>query len=243
MATELFNYKDPNNRFWKLLNKAKGNQESFYKLIYNLTLDELRAYRREFKWVRFWTSEHSKILRDVGKDEFSRVTRLFVISQGYDYYDDILKHPGKIPLDVNDDNPHILDKIINKILQEKYANELFDHSNSQNKFWSFIEQATDYDSFYELIWHMSLEELRDYEEEFEKADLKLWTGEHYEAMGNVRSEDLFDDTRRYVVSQGYNYYMDILQNPHKLPQGITDGNPKLIYGAIGRVMMDKYEDY
>jgi len=90
-----------------------------------------------------------------------------------------------------------------------------------------------------------MEEAKDayYEEEFEKADTKLQTEAHYDAMGNIKSPDAFDDTRRYVVSQGYDYYIDVLNNPEKLPKGIRDGNPKLLYGAIGRVMMDKFDDY
>ncbi|NJO00357.1 MAG: DUF4240 domain-containing protein [Bacteroidia bacterium] len=243
MRQELFTYKHSDSKFWKLINAAKGNQEAFYKLIYHLSLDELRAFRREFKWVKLWTKEHSKIIREANREDFTRPIRLFVISQGYEYYKEILENPNKLPLNITEDDPHIITGIVDKVIKEKYATELFDHTDPQNKFWKYIEEAEHKDEFYNLIWHMSLEELRDYEEEFEKADLKLWTGEHYDAMGNIRSEDFFDDTRRYVVSQGYNYYMDVLQHPEKLPQGIDDGNPKLFYGTIGRVMMDRHGDY
>ena len=241
MENKIFNYEDPNNKFWKLIDSANGDQKKFYDIICDLPLDDLRAYKREFQWAG--SNQHYEVIEKATPKELFDAIRLFIISQGYQFYNSILKNPSIIPSNITADNPQILNRVIEKVMMDKYIDELFNHMNSQNKFWIYIEQAEIDKDFYKAIWHMSLEELRDYEEEFDKADRKLDTNEHYEAMGNIRSEDSFDDTRRYVVSQGYNYYQDILKHPEKLPEGITDDNPKLLYGTIGRVMMDKYEDY
>lgn len=241
--TYFFDYTNPSNRFWRLIEDAQGSNEKFHTLIYSLSLDELEAYKRMFIQAQdeLWTIDYPKEL-----DIDSFLTNLFfhVVSQGYKYYQKILQEISKLPLNIKKTDLKNFHNIITQVINDKYSAELFDHTNPKNKFWTYIEISnSNKRKFYETISSLSLEALKSYEEEFDKAEKKLWTNDHYEAMGNVTSMDNFDDTRRYVVSQGYDYYIDILRNPKKLPRGIDDGNPKLLHGAILSLMMDKYEDY
>ncbi|NJO04005.1 MAG: hypothetical protein HC880_22080 [Bacteroidia bacterium] len=236
----IFNYEDANDKFWQLIQSANKNQEKFYDIIYALDLDELRALKREFYLVNFWTKEHGEKMRSIGANNSSfDHTHLFVVSQGYSYFQKVFKDPDRLPTNINADNPQILYGVIERVMKDKYANELFDHSESKNKFWKYIEDAEDCDAFYKLIWHMSLEELRDYEEEFNRAQITLW-----EQGEDISSGDEMENNRLYTISQGYDYFMEVIQNPEKFPKEIiTDANPKLLYGTIGRVMMDRHGDY
>ncbi len=120
----------------------------------------------------------------------------------------------------------------------------FDFKDPKNRFWELIQNANgDKKTFYDILYRFSLEELIEFKGEFTKAEEKLWTIDHYEAMGISISEDTFDDTRLYVVSQGSDYYFDVLNNPSKMIKGgVEIDDPKLIYWAIGEVSWDKFEE-
>lgn len=243
MEKELFNRLDPNDKFWQCINEAKGNREKFYQILSSLTLDELRAFKREFLLIPIWKSEEDlKILKQITsnltREDYKNINR-YVISQGYDYYEYIRENIHRLPLNIKGDNPRILYDLIGKVIQDKYTNELFDHKNPENKFWKHIEASQkSKEKFYQLIWHMSLEELRAYEEEFDLAQETLWReGEE------IGSGDDLEEIRLYVISQGYDYFMQVIRGTRKLPQFIGEEYKKILKGTIAWVMYDKYEAY
>lgn len=241
-----FDHKNPQNRFWQLINSAKKNKDEFYQLLSHLSLDELRNYKKEFTGAKynFRLKNYAEIIKENNLEDSFDEIRLYIISQGYEYYLDVLRHPEKLPLEIKADDPSILYNVIDKVMQDKYSDRLFDYTNPQNSFWKLIEEAkSDRERFYEIVSDMSFEELKAYEKEFDKAKDKLWLDADHDAIKGIASENAIEATLWYVVGKGYDYYMDISQNPQKLPQGIHDGSPQLLYWEIGKVMMNKYEDY
>ncbi|MEM9982684.1 MAG: hypothetical protein AAF734_09315, partial [Bacteroidota bacterium] len=119
------------------------------------------------------------------------------------------------------------------------------HQDPQNEFWQLIEAAQgSQEQFRGLMVGFTLDELRAYEEAFFSP--ALWTLEHYEKIDKI-AIDLCAwgaEMRFFAISQGYDVYRAIYQEPEKL----TNFNPnqdasQVLYYVINELIKEKMKAF
>lgn len=86
-------------------------------------------------------------------------------------------------------------------------------------FWSIIEDAgRNREKLAADLHNLGKEDIRRFIREFDEATYRLWDDDFLQYMDDP-SEDGILDIGSWVVSQGKNYYLDIVANPHKTPTG------------------------
>ncbi|NJO00366.1 MAG: hypothetical protein HC880_00620 [Bacteroidia bacterium] len=183
MSLRTFNYQYPYNEFWLLIEEAQGSRERFHKLIEPFSYEELRAYQDEFFRVKFWTDAHRAVIEHIDPYGSPVDTRLFVISQGYDYYQKLSKNPNQLPAGIRADHPQILYYTIARVIETKYKDRFFDYKDPSNRFWQLIERAQgSQKKLYKLIESLTYDELSMYRRQFFKAQDYLWSKDYPEEL-------------------------------------------------------------
>lgn len=97
-----------------------------------------------------------------------------------------------------------------------------------SKFWGVIALARqNYQQFLELIEHMDREGLAQFCQTYQEAAYELSAEPFLPYLNQRLSEDSLEDLFQWIVAQGRDYYMKILETPSSMPQEINRSSPNL----------------
>jgi hypothetical protein len=108
-------------------------------------------------------------------------------------------------------------------------------------FWDIVERAArNKQKLREILMGMEREEIRRFQREFVEAAVELTDEPFLEHMDPDESEDGAQDISNYVVSQGRERYLHVLQNPSAIPKHVDLGEPTNLSGVAGNVFEERF---
>lgn len=110
-----------------------------------------------------------------------------------------------------------------------------------DEFWKLIDLArTDYEAFVAALRTMEREDLVRFYWTYEDAAAELKEEPYIDNMSPDISEDGIDDVAQWVVAQGKKFYLDVIQEPNKVPLRV-DSAPEIL-GEVVIVFDDRYDE-
>ena len=91
---------------WDVLKQALGDKAKLQGILDGLPKEEVLAFHRDFRralhglWSTLESGGHLKHDEDLSEDTLEDMFA-YVVSQGRDYYDDIISHPEKLRYDIH----------------------------------------------------------------------------------------------------------------------------------------------
>ena len=113
---------------------------------------------------------------------------------------------------------------------------------SSDWFWNIIQRAEkDQVKLKEILTTLSRDEVRRFQEEFVDASAEL-QGEPFTDYMIKGSEDSVEDVSHWVVSQGREYYEEILEDPEKIPESVEEDDSSILYAVAPKVYRERFGD-
>lgn len=114
-----------------------------------------------------------------------------------------------------------------------------ENSETSKCFWAIVEKAAlRREKLKEILIAFSKEEIIRFQEEFVDASIELQCEPYTDYM--EESEDGREDIANWVVSNGENFYFEILDKPEKIPHNVSDFTEQILYGIADEVCLEKY---
>lgn len=111
--------------------------------------------------------------------------------------------------------------------------------NNENEFWSIITNANkDRDILYQLLSVMNMDELIEFQSSFVDFSAELQDEPYTNYMEG--SEDGIEDIANWIVSQGKEFYCNIMKHPEQVPYSVENNLKQNLYGVADQVCIDKF---
>ena len=127
-------------------------------------------------------------------------------------------------------------------MRDRVSRGNFTPEDSPDTFWSTIAQANrDRAALRRILMSMTREEIIDFYNDFEDAATELTEDPFFQYQSI--SEDSMLDIAKWVVSQGKEFYSEILQFPHEMPQEETEEMVMTtLAGVAGKVFGERFKE-
>lgn len=113
--------------------------------------------------------------------------------------------------------------------------------NREEWFWHLIELSNlNRQKLKEILYNLDKDELIEFQEFFVEFSIELQDEPFTNFM--EESEDGIEDISHWVVSRGKEYYLDILNNPKKIPFSVNQFTEQILYGIADEVCIEKYNE-
>ncbi|WP_338871439.1 DUF4240 domain-containing protein [Myxococcus stipitatus] len=114
------------DRFWEIIRGANGEAGELKRILWAMTEAEIALFHEEFvRTASVLQGEPFDGLmgEDVSEDGLMDIA-YWVVAQGRDFYEDILKHPEKMPQEVDENDPAIMNHVTSVVFREKFGKRL-----------------------------------------------------------------------------------------------------------------------
>lgn len=108
-------------------------------------------------------------------------------------------------------------------------------------FWNIVARAgRDRNRLRELLEQMSADDVVRFHDEFEEAAIELTDSPFIHHVDDDVSEDGMRDIAEWVVSQGKDFYSDVLRNPQKIPKDVDASANDTFTGLAETVFYQRF---
>ncbi|EYF05643.1 DUF4240 domain-containing protein [Chondromyces apiculatus] len=121
--------------FWTLIRKAGKNRETLRALLSTLSRDEIHRFHREFEdaSVELQTDPFLQhIDEDESEDGVEDIAN-WVVSQGFEVYQDVWDHPSHIPPHVDVGNREDLYGIAGEVYAARFSQSIGEHEEEDDE--------------------------------------------------------------------------------------------------------------
>jgi Protein of unknown function (DUF4240) len=116
-----------------------------------------------------------------------------------------------------------------------------DPRDISSEFWAIVDQAgRDRIKMRELLEQMTLEEMVAFHRQFFDAAMAVATAEHVAWMAPGTSEDGADDVSRWVVAQGREFFLGVLDHPETTPVDVENFDSTQIFYEISPIFTSRF---
>ncbi|WP_338871429.1 DUF4240 domain-containing protein [Myxococcus stipitatus] len=113
--------------FWEIIHRANGQASGLERILWEMDEAEIARFHEEF--VRITSVLQGEPFdRMMGEDVSEAGLRdiaYWVVAQGRDFFEEILRHPETIPREVNETDPSIMHHVTSEVFWEKFG-KMFD---------------------------------------------------------------------------------------------------------------------
>ena len=112
--------------FWDIILRAARSKLKLRSILEGLTREEIYKFQDEFLDARTELTDETFVIH-IDPDESENGTADiadWVVSQGKEYFEEVLKDPRKIPYQVAMDNPEILFGVAEDVYEERFGETL-----------------------------------------------------------------------------------------------------------------------
>ncbi|WP_338871431.1 DUF4240 domain-containing protein [Myxococcus stipitatus] len=114
-------------QFWEVIHRASGQPNELERILWEMDEAEIARFHEEF--VRITSVLQGEPFDrmmggDVSEDGLMDIA-YWVVAQGREFYEDILRHPERIPREVRDGDPVLrMGGVAGDVMEEKFGKEL-----------------------------------------------------------------------------------------------------------------------
>ncbi|WP_159732531.1 DUF4240 domain-containing protein [Sphingobacterium sp. 18053] len=113
------------------------------------------------------------------------------------------------------------------------------HIQTLEWFWSIIKKADcNREKLKEILSAFKKEEIIRFQENFVDASIELQDKPYTDYM--EESEDGVEDIANWIVSNGLDLYVSVIENPERIPYSVNEFTNQILYGIADEVCTEKY---
>ena len=111
--------------------------------------------------------------------------------------------------------------------------------NNEEWFWQIVKQTEKNRSkLLAILSGMEKEQIINFQEHFVDASLELQDQPYSDLVEGA--EDSLEDVAHWVVSQGKEFYEQVIDNPSLMPIRVEESDPEILYGVAGEHYRERF---